>query len=831
MANLVIDTGSMAGCRFELHRDCLVVGRQEGCDVVLKDDTVSRQHARIVRNTEGYFVEDLNSRNGTFLNGKRIEGRSRLRSGDRVQLYDIVMTFHDGGSWRTGSFSGRVHLSSEFNESADNAVRRATVAEIDVALLEQSIPSNLADVRLQAVLDVARRVRNWLELDDLYSQILDSLFQVFPQLDRACILRLDEAPNQLVLDAVKVRGCDAPGTIGPIMQAIVKQSFNDGKALLNVDVVSEGAAGSGSRSIHEVDHRCVMCAPMIDSTRRPQGAIYLDTGDVTRSFSSEDLDVLACVAVLASQAVEQATLHNARYRAVVDTSADAIITFDEDGTVDSSNPAACELFAYDHGDLRGMSICRLVPDLAPLVSESDAEVAEVVRWMFRRQGEATAVRADGSRCPVWISIGELRLAGRKLYTASLHDITEQKRVENTLKTLNDRLEREVRRRTGYVQLHQEVAVIANEADTVLQAFQAALDEIRQFTRWPAGHVFIQSEENPREFVDSGIWSIAEPEAYGELIAATRSIRVAGGPCLVGRVISTGAAHRGMDLGDAACGERTAAFSSAGVAAVFAFPVLVGEDVVAVAEFFAPEGLEPDNTLVAVMMHVGTQLGRVVERRRLQQEVVDAVWEQQRAFGQDLHDTVGQELTGIAMLADSLARKLAQRTAPEAAAVRELAQMLQQAKQNTRRLAKGLLPVEVDAEGLKAALEELAENTRERCGIEVRVQVEPSLKLEDNRIATHLFRIAQEAVTNVVRHASAHHLMLGLSRTRGGAVELRVSDDGRGMPRSARRRPRGVGLQIMRYRAQLIDADLAIQSGSPGGTEVVCRLPRSSSHVC
>ena len=298
-----------------------------------------------------------------------------------------------------------------------------------------------------------------------------------------------------------------------------------------------------------------------------------------------------------------------------------------------------------------------------------------------------------------------------------------------------------------------------------------------------------------------IWSLDEDGDFADLIAATRSLNVSAGPCLVGRVIETGLACRGVDLADAACGERSDALSSAGVASVFAFPVLVGDDVVAVAEFFAPAGQEPDATIAAVMMHVGTQLGRVVERRRLQQEVVDAVWEQQRAFGQDLHDTLGQELTGIAMLADSLARKLNQRGAAEAGAVRELAQMLQQAKQNTRRLAKGLLPVEIDAEGLKAALEELAENTRERCGIEVLVKVHPALQVEDNRIATHLFRIAQEAVTNVVRHASAHHLTLSLSRSRSGSVELRIADDGRGMPRSARRRPRGVGLQIMRYRAR------------------------------
>jgi two-component system sensor kinase FixL len=232
----------------------------------------------------------------------------------------------------------------------------------------------------------------------------------------------------------------------------------------------------------------------------------------------------------------------------------------------------------------------------------------------------------------------------------------------------------------------------------------------------------------------------------------------------------------------------------------------------------------------VMTNVSMQLGRVIERCRLQNELVDAVWDQQRDFGQELHDTVGQELTGIGMLADSLARKLAARGADEMNAMRELASMLQHAKQGVRRLAKGLLPVEVDADGLKAALEELAETTEERCSITVDVWCDERLQLADNKVATHLFRIAQEAVTNAVRHAEAHHLALRFARNDDGDVELSVSDDGLGMPIGGRRPGQGVGLQIMKYRAQVIDADFEIHPGLGGGTVVACRLRRSNNHV-
>lgn len=264
--------------------------------------------------------------------------------------------------------------------------------------------------------------------------------------------------------------------------------------------------------------------------------------------------------------------------------------------------------------------------------------------------------------------------------------------------------------------------------------------------------------------------------------------------------------------------------------VHAFPVFVGDDVAAVIEFFAPTADEPDEGLLNVMTHVGMQLGRVIERRRMQNELVDAVWDQQRVFGQELHDTVGQELTGIGMLADCLARKFAARGADDTEAVRELADMLQHAKQGVRRLAKGLLPVEVDADGLKAALEELAETTEERCGITVDVWCDERLQLTDNKVATHLFRIAQEAVTNAVRHAEAHHLALRFAHNADGDIELSVSDDGLGMPIGSRRPGQGVGLQIMNYRAQVIDADFEIHLGLGGGTVVACRLRRSTSHV-
>lgn len=833
MATLTIHSGAMTGTRRDVARDVLVLGRDKGCDVVLTDETVSRKHARIVRGADGYYLEDLQSRNGTFLNGRRVNGPIRLRDGDGFRLYDVALTFSEGCAQSlkpTVSGSG-VWLADEI-ASAEEASKRvgATVAEIDLSSPEGTWVNDQADVRLQAVLDVSRHLRSWLGLPELFQRILDCLQMIFPQLELACVLRFDPDGGQLLLDAVRSSAGSDPETAGPIMQSIVRQAFADGKALLNVDAAGDLQADAAG-SIHDVEHRSVMCAPLLDSLRAPLGALYLESTDVLRRFTPADLDVLACVALLTSQAVEQATLHNARYRAAVNLSTDGIITFDADGRIESFNPAATDLFGYDTADMRTANIRDLTPELRPLVAPGDAEESAAVLWTFRRSTESFGRRADGSTFPVRLSVGELTLGGQRLFTASVHDITEHKRIEQSLQRSNDELERAVEQRTSYVLLHQDVATIANEADSVPRALLAACERVRETTHWPVGHVWVQATGGAAEFVDAGIWSTSADGEFAVLQEATRELRIGadGGRSAVGRVIASRRASRAVGPAAVASDPRAEILRALDLQNVLAFPVFVRDDLAAVMEFFAPTNDEPDDALMTVMAHVGMQLGRVMERQRLQTELIDAVWDQQRVFGQELHDSVGQELAGSLFIARSLAVKLAERNAPEQQQARELAEMLQQAKQGVRRLAKGLLPVEVDADGLKSALEELAESTAERCRIEVDVWCDERLKLDDNNVATHLFRIAQEAVTNAVRHAQAQHLALRFARTADGDVELSISDDGTGMPEGEHRPGRGVGLQIMKYRAQVIDAEFEIHPGVGGGTVVACRLRRSTSH--
>ena len=832
MASLTIDSGTSVGKCHQLKGDALLLGRAEGCDIVLPDDTVSRQHARILRRDDGYYLEDLQSRNGTFVNGRRVTSPARLRDGDTLRLYDVTATFNEGiAASERPAVRSSVWLSHDQQGLGTTTVRTgATVAEIDLSSPNHRLVDDRADVRLQAVLDVSRDLRSCVDLTELHTRVLDCLLRIFPQLELACVLKLDSDRGQLLLDAVRSRKGSDPETAGPIMQSIVRQAFADGKALLSVDAVSElGVEPSGS--VHDTAHRCVMCAPLFDSLRSPMGALYLDTGDELNRFAAADLDVLACVALLTSHAVEQATLQNARYRAAVNLSTDAIITFNAHGKIESVNPAAIDLFGYGSSDLRNVNVRDLAPELAPLVADGDCDASAAVLTKFRRSTESIARRGDGSTFPSRLSIGELRLGELQLFTASIHDITEQKRVEQSLQRSNEELEKAVELRTSYILLHQDVASIANQAETVPLAFQAALDRIRETTGWPVGHVFVRSKDGPPGYVDAGVWSTTDDERFALLRAETEELRIDGSATRIaaGRVISSLRASRAVGESALAADTRAAILSELDLQNIFAFPVFVGDDVAAVMEFFAPTADSHGEGIENVMAHVGMQLGRVMERLRLHTELVDAVWDQQRNFGQELHDSIGQELAALGLLADSLSRKLKARGVVECRAAVELAQMIQHAKQDVRRLAKGLLPVEVDADGLKAALEELAEATELHCGIPVDLWCDEFLQLEDNSVATHLFRIAQEAVTNAVRHANARHLAVRFVRTNQGDVELSVSDDGDGMP--DRRRPgQGVGLQIMKYRAQAIGAEFEIHPGVGGGTVVVCRLQGSSTHV-
>jgi PAS domain S-box-containing protein len=216
----------------------------------------------------------------------------------------------------------------------------------------------------------------------------------------------------------------------------------------------------------------------------------------------------------------------------------------------------------------------------------------------------------------------------------------------------------------------------------------------------------------------------------------------------------------------------------------------------------------------------------LERDAVQDEVLAIAAREQRQIGQELHDGVGQELTGLGLMAQSLAQRLPQAAAEQRVALRLIAG-LDRVHQHVRELSRGLIPVHVETRGLSAALDDLAARTTEASGIAVTADCPEWVELPDHATATQLYCIAQEAVSNAVRHGCPRRIRVSLL-TEPSGLRLGINDDGIGIQGGPGQRD-GLGLRIMQYRAGQIGGVLQIGPVPGGGTAVSCTLPRSNGN--
>ncbi len=213
---------------------------------------------------------------------------------------------------------------------------------------------------------------------------------------------------------------------------------------------------------------------------------------------------------------------------------------------------------------------------------------------------------------------------------------------------------------------------------------------------------------------------------------------------------------------------------------------------------------------------------VAERERLEKAVLEISERERRSIGHDLHDGLGQHLTGTALTGQLIVEKLQRRAAEETPDVKNMVTLVKGAIEQTRQLAKGLLLADIDAEGLASALQEFCVNTASQFGVDCYFQGEPHIILSESGIATHLYRIALEAIRNALQHGHARSIAVRLSVT-DKQIVLSISDDGGGLPLPSARGA-GLGLRIMEHRARMIGAAFAIETPPEGGTLVVCKLP-------
>lgn len=219
--------------------------------------------------------------------------------------------------------------------------------------------------------------------------------------------------------------------------------------------------------------------------------------------------------------------------------------------------------------------------------------------------------------------------------------------------------------------------------------------------------------------------------------------------------------------------------------------------------------------------VAENLKAYVDRKYLESEILEISEREQRRIGQDLHDGLSQRLRGVAYLSHVLAKDLARKAPSEARDAGRITELLNEALAEAHGLARGLFPLSLEADGLRSALGELAANIRTIYQISCRLVCARPVLIEDRSTAMNLFRIAQEAIQNAIKHGKATKVVIRLGK-KNETIELAVKDNGTGLPRHFEKR-QGMGLKIMDHRANMIGAELQVRRVAAGGTLLTCSL--------
>jgi PAS domain S-box-containing protein len=301
---------------------------------------------------------------------------------------------------------------------------------------------------------------------------------------------------------------------------------------------------------------------------------------------------------------KQADEVRSRLAAIVDSTDDAIVGTALDGTIQSWNVGAQRMYGYSAEEAIGRSFAILVPpDLRP--------EAQLIHERLRRgeritQYESVRVRKDGRPIDVALTISPITDAAGAIIGSSAiaRDISERKRADQAL-----------RQQTTFVHLLQVVAVAANEAASIEEALQIAVDQICAHIGWPVGHVYLPDEAAPGSLAPTHIWHLEDAARFEIFRKITEAIGFAAGVDLPGQALASRKPVWVLDMTIAPTAPRAKLICDIGVRAGFAFPVLVGAEVVAVLEFFSAEAITPDEALLEIMAHTGAQLGRAVERAR------------------------------------------------------------------------------------------------------------------------------------------------------------------------------------------------------------------------
>lgn len=302
---------------FEMTTAETVIGRHPECTFQINSNMVSRKHAKIVKKGDQFIVEDLQSGNGTFVNGKKIDGPTPLAHDDRIKLGPILLRFEtpEGAAPKPAApkpaplpsvpaqavetnFNVDVSEGEEDTSTIMGTAERGTSA---FGKLEVN-----PEAKLKGVLEISRALAGTADLNSLLPKILDTLFNIFPHADRGCVLFNDPALGKMVPKAMKHRRAGDDETV-KLSRTILKTVLEQKTGILSADAASDSRF-QASESISNLTIRSMMCVPMLSLNGDPMGIINIDTQNAFNQFRAEDLDLLMAVAGQAAMSYEQANL-------------------------------------------------------------------------------------------------------------------------------------------------------------------------------------------------------------------------------------------------------------------------------------------------------------------------------------------------------------------------------------------------------------------------------------------------------------------------------------------------------------------------------------------
>lgn len=471
-----------------------------------------------------------------------------------------------------------------------------------------------------------------------------------------------------------------------------------------------------------------------------------------------------------------------------------------------------------------------LPLFLSIVHPDDRGRAEEAAVVLRRDGgsvdlELRVVRPDGTQRLIRSRGAAVRLRGdaRPRVLGVVQDVTDSREADQAL-----------RREKAFVEVLEAVAVAANQARSVDEALRASLEQICGLTGWPVGHALLVQRDG--RLLSSGVWELRHPDRFAELRRVSETLSLsdtAGAPALV-LERATPVWLRELPLN--VDFRRAAAAQDCGLRSAVAFPVWVGREIAAVLEFFTTEDTASDPALLQVMAHLGTQLGRVIERRRAEERLanseaqlrelaarlVSVREEERKHMARELHDELGQSLTALKIDLRTLQRRLPN-PADLPARLDAMLGLVDGTIAATQRLATELRPGILDDLGLVPAIQWQVEEFGRRTGVPATLRIDGAPVPLDDRIATTAFRVLQESLTNIARHARASAVTVTLQLDAAG-LALTVHDDGVGIAPARRDDPHALGLLGMRERALRWGGQFTIEPRDGGGTTVRLHVP-------